>query len=236
MDEAMADLARTLTSPAATGPVTAGPAATARPATAGPATADGPAAEQGGRPRDTRERIQVVALELFAEHGYEKTSLREIAERLGVTKAALYYHFKSKEDIVRSFTQDYRAELDEVIVWGASQPRTAASRAALLDRYSDIVERRLGVLRFLEQNQAAVHHLMTDGDQDNKRLFREQFNSLRDLLVPPDAALRDRVRASMAVVAVGLGCMLFQKEVTDPAELRDVVLDIARDLAGATPG
>ena len=38
---------------------------------------------------DTRSRVQKVALELFAEQGYEKTSLREIAERLGVTKAAL---------------------------------------------------------------------------------------------------------------------------------------------------
>ena len=68
------------------------------------------------RPRgDTRERIQAVALELFAEHGYEKTSLREIAERLGVTKAALYYHFKSKEDIVRSFTEDYFARIDALV-------------------------------------------------------------------------------------------------------------------------
>jgi len=49
---------------------------------------------------DTRTRIQAVALELFTEQGYDATSLREIAERLGVTKAALYYHFKSKEEIV----------------------------------------------------------------------------------------------------------------------------------------
>ncbi len=46
-----------------------------------------------------RERILDVALELFTEQGYEKTSLREIADRLGVTKAALYYHFPSKGDI-----------------------------------------------------------------------------------------------------------------------------------------
>ena len=53
--------------------------------------------DAGSAPRtDTRSRVQEVALELFAEQGYEKTSLREIAERLGVTKAALYYHFKSK--------------------------------------------------------------------------------------------------------------------------------------------
>src|ERR1700683_5182861 len=54
-----------------------------------------------GRPRGpTPERILDVALELFNEQGYEKTSLREIAERLGVTKAALYYHFERKEEIL----------------------------------------------------------------------------------------------------------------------------------------
>jgi AcrR family transcriptional regulator len=187
-----------------------------------------------GRPRgDTRERIQAVALELFAEHGYEKTSLREIAERLGVTKAALYYHFKSKEDIVRSFTEDYARELDALIAWGREQPRTEESRAALLAGYSDIVERRLAVLRFLEQNQAAVHHLMTEHEgQDRKKLFRQQFETLRDLLAPPDATLRDRVRASMAVVSVGLSCMLFKSDAVDPAELRAIVRDTASELAG----
>src|ERR1700685_664601 len=48
----------------------------------------------------TRERILDIALELFAEQGYEKTSLRDIAERLGTTKAALYYHFERKQDIL----------------------------------------------------------------------------------------------------------------------------------------
>ena len=78
-----------------------------------------------GTPRtDTRARIQSVALELFAEQGYEKTSLREIAERLGVTKAALYYHFKSKEDIVRSLVEDYFGQIDALIAWGQDQPST----------------------------------------------------------------------------------------------------------------
>ena len=185
---------------------------------------------------DTRERIQSVALELFAEQGYEKTSLREIAERLDVTKAALYYHFKSKEDIVRSFTEDYAAELDGLLNWGADQPRTPATRATLLAGYSDIVARRLGVLRFLEQNQAAVHHLMSEnGAKDHKRMFREQFENFRDLLAPPGAPLAERVRASVAVVSIGLGSMLFQKEAADPAELREIVLGIATGLADATP-
>ena len=48
----------------------------------------------------TRERILSVALDLFVRKGYAETSLREIAEAVGVSKAALYYHFDSKEDIL----------------------------------------------------------------------------------------------------------------------------------------
>jgi AcrR family transcriptional regulator len=181
---------------------------------------------------DTRERIQSVALELFAEHGYEKTSLREIAERLDVTKAALYYHFKSKEDIVRSFTEDYVTELEALIAWGTAQPPTSENRALLLDRYSGIVGRRLSVMRFLEQNQAAVHHLMTEGDQDRKKLFRTQFETLRDLLAGPGEPLRERVRASMAVISVGISCLLFDQDAGTPGELHDIVLETACELAG----
>src|ERR1043165_28118 len=70
---------------------------------------------------DTRQRIQDVTLELIAEQGYEKTSLREIAERLGVTKAALYYHFKTKEDILVSLFEDLAVSLDEVLAWARAQ-------------------------------------------------------------------------------------------------------------------
>ena len=192
--------------------------------------------EKARPPRgDTRQRIQAVALELFAEQGYEKTSLREIAERLDVTKAALYYHFKSKEDIVRSFTEDYVTELDALIAWGTAQPRTSENRAVILDRYAAIVGRRLGVLRFLEQNQAAVHHLMAEGAQDRKKLFRTQFETLRDLLVEPDAPLRDRVRASVAVVSVGISCLLFEKDSGAEDELHGIVLETACELAGVSP-
>jgi AcrR family transcriptional regulator len=180
----------------------------------------------------TRERIQAIALELFAEQGYEKTSLREIAERLGVTKAALYYHFRSKEDIVRSFVEDYRAQLEQVIAWGASQPRIPETRAEILRRYAGIVGDQLPVIRFMEQNQAAMHSLMSDSGAP-KKMFRAQFMSLCDLITPPGAPLADRVRAAMAVVSIGMSSMLFQREAASPEELHDVVLKVACDLADA---
>jgi AcrR family transcriptional regulator len=54
------------------------------------------------RRTDTRERILDTAAELFAERGYAGTSIRDIAERLDVTKAALYYHFTSKSEILHA--------------------------------------------------------------------------------------------------------------------------------------
>jgi len=53
----------------------------------------------------TRQRIQDVARDLFARHGVQRTSLQDIADKLGITKPALYYHFSSREELVRSIVQ-----------------------------------------------------------------------------------------------------------------------------------
>lgn len=51
---------------------------------------------------DTKEKILQVSLRLFAQDGYEAVSVRAIAEELGITKGALYKHYKSKQDIFDS--------------------------------------------------------------------------------------------------------------------------------------
>jgi AcrR family transcriptional regulator len=190
------------------------------------------AERQAGRlsaPRtDTRSRVQKVALELFAEQGYEKTSLREIAERLGVTKAALYYHFRSKEDIVHSFTDDYFAEIDALVEWAKDQPTSDQTRRAILDRYVGIVLDGSEVFRFLEQNRAAMQAM--EVGKDRLARFRGRLDALVDLLAGPGAPLRDRVRATTAILAVGATCMFYLQQVDDPDKLRAIALEIATDL------
>jgi AcrR family transcriptional regulator len=184
--------------------------------------------DPGSAPRtDTRSRAQKVALELFAEQGYEKTSLREIAERLGVTKAALYYHFKSKEDIVHSFTDDYFAEVDALLDWAKDQPRNDETRREILDRYVGVVLSGSEVFRFLEQNRAAVQAMEP---KERFARFRGRLDALVDLLAGPDAPLRERVRATSAVLSVGATCHVYLQQVDDPDKLRAIALEIATDL------
>src|ERR1700723_56067 len=175
--------------------------------------------------RDTRAQAQKVALELFAEQGYEKTSLREIAERLGVTKAALYYHFKSKEDIVHSFTDDYFAAIDDLVDWGRKQPRTDETRREILDRYVGIVLGGGEVFRFLEQNRAAGQGM--EAGKESFAPFRDRLDSLVALLAGPYAPLRERVRATAALLSVGATCHVYLQQAADPAKLRAIITEIA---------
>jgi AcrR family transcriptional regulator len=181
------------------------------------------------RGQGTRARIQAVAVDLFTEQGYDKTSLREIAERLDVTKAALYYHFKSKEDIVVSLVEDYAAQLDELITWGRGQPRTAAVREEILRRYVAIVAQWHQAFRMLHQNQAAVHSMAAGRGRGD--VFKDGLTALIDVLAEPGAPLADRLRPAMALGGISMGLMFFAGQVADRAELCSAVLEIACDLA-----
>lgn len=178
---------------------------------------------------DTRARIQQVAVALFTEQGYEKTSLREIAERLDVTKAALYYHFKSKEDIVRSLVEDYFGQVDALVTWARAQPAGAGTRAEILRRYVGIVAEGDEVFRMLHQNQAAVNTFAAE--KSRGELFRERMGAIVDLLAGPAASISEQLRAAMAIGGVSVGWMFFADQMPDRAEFCAAVLAIATDIA-----
>jgi AcrR family transcriptional regulator len=177
-----------------------------------------------GRRGDTRRRIQEVALSLFAAQGYEKTSLREIAENLQVTKAALYYHFKTKEDIIISLFEDLAKPLDELIEWGRHQPHTLETKQELIHRYSEALHHALPLFRFVQENQATVRELSI-GES-----FKERMFSMLDLLKEPDAELRDQVRCISALFTIHAGTFGLQDFEGDPEDKRKAVLEVALEL------
>ena len=184
-------------------------------------TMDGTKRQRRG---DTRQRIQDVALELFSEHGYEKTSLREIAEHLDVTKAALYYHFKTKEEILISLFQDLTRPLDELIEWGRQQPHTLETKQEVLRRYSEALTGASPLFRFMQENQATVRELSIG------QTFKSKVTALNGLLTEPGSPLTAQVRCVTALFSVHAGMFAMQNIEGDPEEKREAILEVALDL------
>jgi AcrR family transcriptional regulator len=185
-------------------------------------------ARSATREPGTRTRIQQVALELFTENGYEATSLREIAERLGVTKAALYYHFKTKDDILWSLVEDTGARVEELIAWAREQPRTVDTRREFLRRYSAVLGEHghQGLMRFFERNQPSMHKLKAG------EAMRGRMTAMLDLLTDPDASLESRVRSSLAIFALHSSWFVIRDPVVTDDQRRAAALNVALDLVG----
>ncbi|MFG2498713.1 TetR/AcrR family transcriptional regulator [Streptomyces sp. NPDC048441] len=182
----------------------------------------GPAKQH--RRGDTRQRIQDVALELFAEQGYEKTSLREIAERLDVTKAALYYHFKTKEDILTSIFEDLTRPIDALVEWGKEQPRTLEIKRTILTRYSEILTNAAPLFRFMQENQATMRDLKTG------ETFKDRMLSLLDIFREPGSPMTTQVRCFSALFTMHGGMFALKDAEGDPEEKRKAILEVAIDL------
>lgn len=143
------------------------------------------------RPSDTKARIQEVARELFAQQGVQQTSLREIADRLGITKPALYYHFDSREALVRSIVAPFMDELEGFIVAREAGPRPEPR--ALLGDHFDLLFRHREILVMLVRDLSMLSELGLV-----VRML-EWRGRLIELLLGPEPSLEDHIRAIVAI-------------------------------------
>jgi AcrR family transcriptional regulator len=186
----------------------------------------------------TRERILDIALELFNEQGYDKTSLREIAERLGYTKAALYYHFERKEDILLELHLRIHA-LGEAALQrlggideGLDPVRLESLWAGLLDDLIEgvIANRALFVLH--QRNQHAFGQL--DHSAHHQAAHDDLEQQLRRFLASQAIPLAQRVRMVCSIGAV-VGALIAGADAfgdASTADIAEVVRDAVGDLIG----
>ncbi len=187
------------------------------------------------RHTETRQRAIEVALGLFAAQGYEKTSLREIADRLGITKAALYYHFVSKEALLGAIMESLVAPIDELVAWSESQPRTSETRREVLRRLAELLGGQWSEwIRFAQENQPALREHREVGQQMQGRIVR-----LFGAVIDPQADLHEQLRLLLALLAVYLGNLapavgMLQTLGIDATsqELTAAAMDVAMELVG----
>ncbi len=187
-----------------------------------------------GEDGDTRNRILDIALDLFIEQGFDKTSLRQIAERLGFSKAAVYYHFASKNDILVALHKRVHDLGREALARLGEESNDPERFGALLDEFiNDMLANRklFGVLH--ERNRAAIeaiHQEQHDADHDD---FEAQF---RRVLTDPSLPVRSRVRMACSIGAVMGGLVLAGDVFADVSseELGDLLQETVQVLLRTT--
>ncbi|MBU2667069.1 TetR/AcrR family transcriptional regulator [Actinoplanes bogorensis] len=169
------------------------------------------------RRTDTRERVLSVALELFARQGYQATSLREISERLGVTKAAVYFHFRTKPEILTALLRDYADSIAAL----AADAEAGHDQEDVLRRYAALQQKwGLGLVLLLQQNYREIRDLP----------IRDEVRSVTDSLVRALAPAGDHLRARLALTT-------FQVAATNEEADDDAALALALEvLRGVRPG
>jgi AcrR family transcriptional regulator len=176
------------------------------PATTGTTTEAAPSAESATE-GSTRDRILDIALDLFIEHGYDKTSIRDIAERLGTTKAALYYHFKSKADILLELHLRLHGLGEQLLDELEALPDGDARAQAwprLLDEFITAVDSNRDLFLLHQRNQNALEDLH---NSDRHRAANDDIEQqVRRLLASSDipSAVRVRMACSVGAVMAGL--------------------------------
>jgi len=176
---------------------------------------------------DTRVRLLETALGLFTEHGVEGTSLQMIADALGVTKAAVYYHFKTKDEITEAVAEPAVAELSSILDRAEALRRHGAQVDYVLDGLVDLVVRNRvlvavfcsdpGIARAVERSLHGEENVMT---------------RLPAMLVGPDADDATRVAAHVALAGMAMAGGSPALVGMDDESLRRHLADAGRRLLG----
>lgn len=170
-----------------------------------------------------------AALDLIAENGVSGTSLQMIADRIGVTKAAVYHQFKTKEEIVIALTERELAGLEDALAAAEAEENRSRAREVLLTRVVDLAINRRRVASVLQFDPVIVR-LLAEHEP-----FQRFIDRLYSAMLGNETGTRARVHAAMLSGVISVAVMHPLVVDIDDDTLRDEVLQTMRrivDLPG----
>jgi len=181
---------------------------------------------------DLQQRILLAATALFARQGYTATAMREVAEAVGCTKPALYYHFRSKEELFLAAVQREMAHYNDLLqdILKHTGPLRDRLKAGL-DAHLDHVRTEPASMKLI---MTAQHAPDTDGapvidmltmHAGNKRLIHALLeDGVRTGAIRAGLDLEKLSTSLIGLVNIwGMHCLLGQPV---PDDISDHILDI----------
>jgi AcrR family transcriptional regulator len=169
-------------------------------------------------------RTAGAALDLFAAHGVSGTSLQMIADATGVTKAAVYHQFRTKEAIVVAAVDLELAELEPALEAAETNGDDLAARAALLGQVVDLAIGRRRFVSTLQHDPVIVRRL---GEHEQ---FQRFMSRLFAALLGGDTDAMARVRVAMIASAIGGAVAHPLVAGLDTRTLRNALVRLSLDL------
>lgn len=174
----------------------------------------------------TQLRTLETALLLFTRDGVAGTSLQRIADELGVTKAAVYHQFKTKEEIILGAAELVLTPLETVVARAETERTQAHARDVLITGLIALAVERRRVVSVLQRDPVMVRFL------EEHAPFRKVMERLYRVLMSDDLGAEQRVSAAMMSAAIAGAVIHPLVANLDDAALRRQLLRFARRFLG----
>src|SRR5262245_29893003 len=169
-------------------------------------------------------RIIDAALVLFAEYGISGTSLQMIADAIGVTKAAVYHQYNTKDEIVVAVAQVVLARLEAAVTAAEAEESRSRARGVLIAEMIDLAVERRQMASVLQRDPVMLRFL------EEHEPFRHVMARVNRLLMAGASDTRARVQAAMLASAIS-GTVIHPLVLDlDDESLRSQLLKLAQKL------
>ena len=174
---------------------------------------------------DTRTRLIEAAIDLFTRHSFAGTLLQMIADELGFTKAAIYHHFRTREQLLAAIIEPMLDEL-RAVVESAEAKRTPHARAEhMLSGYAALAVRNRGLVAVLATDPS-VATVVTDRAEWGNLIMRQLA-----LLADVDPGPAGEVKAAVVFAGIAGAAGPTWGNLDDDA-LREHLVDAGRRILG----
>lgn len=174
---------------------------------------------------DTRQRLLDVAMALVSQNGFAGTSLQMIADELGFTKAAIYYHFRTRDQLLIALMEPMLHQIRTVVEAAEGQRTARTQMDAMVQGFASVVakNRSLAAIMVFDPSVHRVLQLQPDwGD-----LILRQLGLLMQLDSEPTGVIKaTAVFTGLAGAATGAPLEV------DEQSLADELTDLGRKMLG----
>jgi AcrR family transcriptional regulator len=174
----------------------------------------------------TQRRIVEAALHLFGEHGISGTSLQMIADAIGVTKAAVYHQFRTKDEIIMAAMDEPVGRLEAAVAAAGAEKSPDRAVEVLISQVVDLAVENRAIVRNLQGDPIMARFLSTYGP------FQTVMGNMYRLLGATRPNTRATVRAAMVSAALASTTVHPLVADLDDESLRTHMISLASEFLG----